>query len=84
MSLLEIGPVIFGSTESPINYLRRHHILADHLVTLILVIELDIAFFWLKVVLTLVERPLRCATSLTSARLGWCLGGPDDFRDLWA
>ena len=45
MSLLEIGPVIFGSTESPINYLRRHHILADHLITLALVIELDIALF---------------------------------------
>ena len=30
MSLLEIGPVIFGSTEGLIDYLRRHHLLADH------------------------------------------------------
>ena len=26
MSLLEIGPVIFGSTEDLIDYLRRHHL----------------------------------------------------------
>ena len=31
MSLLDIGPVIFGAKEGLIDYLRRHHLLADHL-----------------------------------------------------
>ena len=30
MSLLELGPTIFGGTEAIIDYLRRHHLLADH------------------------------------------------------
>ena len=30
MSLLDIGPVIFGRKEGHIDYLRRHHLLADH------------------------------------------------------
>ena len=31
MSLLDIGPVIFGAKEDLIDYFRRHHLLADHL-----------------------------------------------------